>query len=543
MRKLRRARRKFLREQAKKHKNLKQKALTAGAAAAIVLYSGTGLHKAIAAAPPDAHQLPIAQDYDADLLSDTEEAAIGSNPVDPCQYNTGDVDGALLAQMCKQAIDLLPWEDEVTDPNQTYKKWWPQFGLVTCDICGSSMAMGPGQIVNPKLGKSIEFPFNMTLHYLEHGSFSYLGHYIEPGEMEGRIDVPLLLEILEIPFAGFEHRLPVNNDSDVDLLSDTEETAIGYQPFNDDQNKNTIQDGAELASRCSSIIDKLPWREEALPGQTYKWCDFQRGEETCDICGETVNMGPAGIVNPTLGIDVNCPLIAIHYMQHGSFSYAGDWHNGRLDVPLLLRALETRFPHEPNDHQLTVDGNDFDGDYLTDNEELQSELNMYETDQDDDITPDGIELAKQCEEIINGLPQSFPWDGGEEPNEIYVIRLECDGLEQCDICGQWIHMCGGKIINPKLGLQYPDANDPMSTEFLPDLALHYMKHGSFSLAGSEHTDRVNVPLLLQVLEMPQQCGHLGTIYLPGDSNKDCKEDFSDFADFTNKWLESTDPAE
>ncbi len=541
MRRLRRARQKFLKEQTKKHKNLKQKALTAGAAAAIALGSGAGLHKAIAATPPDAHQLPVAQDYDADLLSDTEEAAIGSNPVDPCQYNSSEVDGAVLAEICKTAIDLLPWENEVTDPNQTYKQWWPQLGLHTCDICGATMAMGPGVVVNPKLGITVNFPFNLTLHYLEHGSFSYLGQESVPGDVEGRVDVPLLLEALEIPFAGSEHRLPVDKDSDSDLLSDTEETAIGYKPFNGDQNKNTIQDGAELANRCGTIIDNLPWREEALPGQTYKWCDFQHGLETCDICGETVNMGPAGIVNPTLGIEVDCPLIAIHYMQHGSFSYAGDVHNGRLDVPLLLRALEIRFPYEPNDHQLQLYTPDSDGDLLDDNEELQSGLNMYDADQDDNITPDGIELAKQCVKVIEELPV---WDGqGQEPNEIYVIRLECDGLEQCDICGKWIHMCGGKIVNPKLGLQYPDANDPMSTEFLPDLALHYMSHGSFSLAGSEHTGRVNIPLLLQVLKMPQQCGHLGTIYLPGDSNKDCKEDFSDFADFANKWLKSTDPAE
>jgi len=450
------------------------------------------------------------------------------------------VDGAVLAQMCKHYIDLLPWEEDAL-PGQTYKNWCPMIGSHTCDICGAIMAMGPGYIVNPSLGKSIEFPFSMTLHYLEHGSFTYLGHYGAPPGEEERPDVPLLLEILEMPFEGFEHRLPVDNDSDSDLLSDTEETAIGYQPFDDDQNKNSIQDGTELANRCGAIIDNLPWKEEALPGQTYKWLIPTYGNETCDICGETVNMGPAGIVNPILGIDVNCPLIATHYMQHGSFSYAGNHHNGRIDVPLLLRALEIRFPYEPNDHQLQLYTPDSDGDLLDDNEELKSSLNMYDADQDNDITPDGIELAKQCAKVIEELPV---WDGqGQEPNEIYTIRLECDGLEQCDICGQWIHMCGGKIVNPKLGLHYPDANDPMSTEFLPDLALHYMKHGSFSLAGSDHTGRVNIPLLMQVLEMPQQCGHLGTIYLPGDFNKDCKEDFSDFADFANKWLESTDPAE
>ncbi len=397
MRRLRRAHQKFLREQAKKHKNLKQKALATGAAAAIALGSGAGLHKAIAAVPPDQHHLPVTQDYDTDLLSDSEESAIGYQPFEGDQNKNLVQDGAELANRCAAIIDNLPWREEAL-PGQTYKQWWPQMGLHTCDICGATMAMGPGVVVNPKLGITVDFPFNLTLHYLEHGSFSYLGHYGVPGDVEGRID-----------------------------------------------------------------------------------------------------------------------------------------------VPLLLRALENRFPYEPNEHQLQLYTPDNDGDLLDDNEELKSNLNMYDADQDDDITPDGIKLAKQCAKVIEELPV---WDGqGQEPNEIYVFRLECDGLEQCDICGQWIHMCGGKIVNPKLGLNYPDANDPMSTEFLPDLALHYMSHGSFSLAGSDHTGRVNIPLLMQVLEMPQQCGHLGTIYLPGDFNKDCKENFSDFADFANKWLESTDPAE
>jgi len=47
----------------------------------------------------------------------------------------------------------------------------------------------------------------------------------------------------------------------------------------------------------------------------------------------------------------------------------------------------------------------------------------------------------------------------------------------------------------------------------------------------------------KILEMPYVCGHLGTIHLPGDFNKDCTENFKDFADFADKWLQSTDPAQ
>jgi hypothetical protein len=49
--------------------------------------------------------------------------------------------------------------------------------------------------------------------------------------------------------------------------------------------------------------------------------------------------------------------------------------------------------------------------------------------------------------------------------------------------------------------------------------------------------------LTKILEMPRRCGDLGTIHLPGDSNKDCKVDFKDFAGLADKWLGCSDPNE
>jgi len=334
-----------------------------------------------------------------------------------------------------------------------------------------------------------------------------------------------------------EHELAVSQDADADLLANKEELAIGYRVFEPDQNRNEIPDGVELAKRCAADIDQLPWEGEAFPGETYKWCAFQYGLETCDICGTQVNMGPAGIVNPRLGLSVDCPLIAIHYMEHGSLSYAGDVHNGRLDVAALLRALEIRYPYESNDHQLPLYTNDLDGDLLADSEELAAGYNLYNPDQDEDLTPDGIELAKQCAAVIKELPHQYE----AEPNQTYRFCHELDGLEQCDICGQWIHMGGCAIINPKLALTYPDPNDPLEPLFLPDLTLHYMEHGSFSCAGTIHRGRANIALLVKVLEMPRRCGDLGTMYRPSDLNRDCNTDFVDFTSLADKWLQSTDP--
>ena len=101
------------------------------------------------------------------------------------------------------------------------------------------------------------------------------------------------------------------------------------------------------------------------------------------------------------------------------------------------------------------------------------------------------------------------------------------------ICGASVNMGWWEVVNPRLGL---------STDVY-DIVCHYMHHGSFTYDASLHgVGRINIPLLARILEMPLKCGHLGTVYLPGDFNRDCIESFKDFSDFAEKWLESTDPA-
>ena len=331
-----------------------------------------------------------------------------------------------------------------------------------------------------------------------------------------------------------KHELPVSQDVDTDLLADKEEIAIGYRVFRPDQNRNEIRDGVELAKRCAAVIEQLPWENEVTdPNQIYRWLTATFGMETCDICGATVNMGPAGVVSPRFGLHVDCPLIAIHYMEHGSFSYAGDVYNGRLNVAALLRALEVRYPYDPNEHQLPVNGNDLDEDLLTDSEELTADYELQDSDQNSNITPDGIELARQCAEVIDALPIRDP-NGTEIIYSLYKGGFLQRGLELCEVCGQVVNMGYWQVINPKLGLSIE----------VPLIVCHYMGHGSFSYSGSVHgKGRIDVPLLVKILEMPRRCGDLGTIYLPGDLNEDCRVNFADFAELTDKWLESTDPNE
>ena len=64
-----RTRRKIIRKRTK----FRKRAVAAGTAAAISLGTGMTLHKALAAFPPDIHQLAVAHDSDGDLLSDAEE--------------------------------------------------------------------------------------------------------------------------------------------------------------------------------------------------------------------------------------------------------------------------------------------------------------------------------------------------------------------------------------------------------------------------------------------------------------------------------------
>ena len=339
------------------------------------------------------------------------------------------------------------------------------------------------------------------------------------------------------------HQLPVSRDSDADLLSSPEETAIGYHHFISDQNRNEIPDGVELAHRCAAVINELPTyipdTAMPIPNQTYKIQHAMFGIEQCDVCGGEVNMGGFEIVNPELGMsypDPNDPLegaflpeLALHYMQHGSFDWHGDIHAGRVDIARLLRILELRFPDEPNEHILEITGSDFDGDTLTDIEELAAGFNLYDADQDDDLTADGTELAKQCAAAVDALPVFDP--NGPEVNAIYKVSYMQRGFENCSTCGEAVNMGYWQITNLRLGLSID----------VPVLALHYMGHGSFSYEGNVHEkSRIDLARLVRILEMPRQCGDLGTIYQPADLNRDCLVDSDDLTIFLEQWLQHID---
>jgi len=540
-----------------KHRRFRRRALAAGTAAAISLGTQLGTQRA-AAGGPDPHLLPVPADTDGDFLADTEEALLAYLKANPDQNRNDVLDGVELARLVAAAIDDLPTEPNAA-PGQTYRVEHPAFGLETCESCPTQINMGFVEIVNPVKHLTVACPY-ICLHYMEHGSFSYAGT-----EHDGRVDVPALAAALELrlPSEPDDHQLPVAADHDADLLSSPEESAIGYQPFDPDQNRNGIPDGVELAQKCALTVAGLP--EYHPPGdppeETYKIAHLLDGLEACHVCGAMIHMGGWEIVNPALNLkypDPNDPLermflpdLALHYMEHGSFDCYGQVHQGRVDIPRLLRVLGLRFPNDPNDHQLPLDysvkpvgqlapdANDYDGDLLADTEELAAGYNLYNPDQDANLIPDGIELAMQFAQAIDALPEYGPGPGIPEPTGPYKVNYLQRGLELCEVCGAEVNMGYWQVVNPRLGLSMD----------VHVIACHYMSHGSFSYSGLRidpphvpfHNGRIKLAVLGRILELPNRCGHLGSLYLPGDFNKDCRQDFIDLAWFAERWLQTTDP--
>jgi len=350
MRRLKRA----YKRQTQKRNKFRRRAIAAGTAAAITLGAGAGLNKALAKDKPVTitHQQPVARDADADLLADREETAIGYRPFIADQNRNEIADGVDLAQHCAAVINELPIYVPGTMmpiPNQTHKVVHSLFGIDRCDVCGQEVNMGGSEIVNPNLGMSYPDPNDpldgavlpdLALHYMEHGSFDCFGDV-----HAGRVDIARLLRTLELryPKDPNEHQLAITGDLDGDLMTDSEELAAGFNLYDIDQDDDLTDDGIELARQCAEVVDALPVFDPNGPevNAIYKVNFLQRGLENCETCGLAVNMGYWEITNLKLGRSMDVPVLALHYMEHGSFSYSGNVHEkSRIDLPGLVKILE-----------------------------------------------------------------------------------------------------------------------------------------------------------------------------------------------------------
>jgi hypothetical protein len=339
------------------------------------------------------------------------------------------------------------------------------------------------EVVNPKTGESCSIPY-IGKHFLEHGSFSYTGSL-----HSGRVAPPKLQ--VALTSQGDYHYVPVSPDTDQDRLSDQEEQDLKTDPQNPDEDQNGVVDGLELARHLAAEISALP--TAPTTDSVYRR-DFQlKGLERCAGCGETVNMGHLTVCNPQAELYAKLPYIALHYLEHGNFSFAGDVHGlGRAEVKLLADALRS-----PGPSHLRKTSGDTDSDGLKDREEDYFKTDKTAADTDIDGVPDGFQLARELGQAVEALPR-------QTNDTCYAVDHLLRGLVFCDVCGLALNMGWVEAINPKENLNLK----------VPYLALHAMSNGSFAYTAQ---DRLN-PVLLDLALRGDGTSH--QVLVAGDTDKD-----------------------
>lgn len=294
------------------------------------------------------------------------------------------------------------------------------------------------------------------------------------------------------------HWQPVPDDQDNDYLSYAEEILAGLDWARAYTTGEGVVDGVYLAQFLSGLIDALPDTPQA--DQPYKSFEYQYGTETCDICGQVINMGDVRLVNPERGLDVAMPIIALHYLEHGSLSYLGSVHDGRVDLSLVKRVLLA----EDESHHLTYPG-DVDGDGLFPEEETYLGTDPASPDSDGDSVKDGPQYFEGLVETLGGISRT------PSQTEPYVDEWRARGLETCEICGKTFNMGGMEIINPM-------ENTSLYCDYV---ALHYLAHGSARYDGSTNDGRL-LPVLLNTVLTGD--GHTHWLEVADDSDNDGLKD-------------------
>ena len=410
-----------------------------------------GVLKVVLESDGTAHRLEIYNDADKDGLPDQDEPFLGTDPENADSDGDGLVDGVQLARLLAAKIDSLP-RHECKDSVYVVEHYAK--GVEDCQVCGLSINMGYFEIINPKEKLKIDVPV-IAHHYMQCGGFRYEGDF-----NIGMVNMSLLKTVLEAD--GSEHHLPIYGDADNDGLQDDVEARFDCKVDNPDTDGNGVPDGVQLSQKL--------WREiEALPryvqdNQPYRLEFEMDGTDICAVCGTVVNMGFMEIHNPPEDFVVAIPYLALHYMEHGSFAYDGDYHSTRLIDP---RKPDCALHSDGTMHILPID-NDSDNDGLNDVEESHFDTDPRNPDSDSDGVVDGAELAKAYAAAIDSLP----CEAGD--NGLWVKHCGNRGVESCGICGKWENMGWLELINPKLD----------STMQIPYIAHHYMHHGSFAYDGS-----------------------------------------------------------
>ncbi|NIO28679.1 MAG: T9SS type A sorting domain-containing protein [Candidatus Latescibacteria bacterium] len=297
------------------------------------------------------------------------------------------------------------------------------------------------------------------------------------------------------------HWLYVADDLDQDYLSVAEEVISGNNWETSDTDENQILDGVQIALLLGQLINSPPLGVEIED-------HLLMGLEECFACGQEVNMGYMTIQHLWRGLSVDIPYIALHYLEHGSLGYYGFFHLGRVDLHALIKIL---MPHlGSTDHLLPTGGIDPDNDYLNTEEEPPFNTDPADADTDDDTVKDGPQVSEELLPLIAQLPREA------HPDQPYMLELQMDGVEQCEICGATFNMGLARIVNPLEGLSVN----------VPFVGLHTLAHGGFVFDGTYNDGRV-LPSVLKTVLSGDGTAHWVPVDLDsdGDGLTDAEEPF------------------
>jgi len=210
------------------------------------------------------------------------------------------------------------------------------------------------------------------------------------------------------------------------------------------------------------------------------------GFYNCPICGEAVNMGYVTVHNPMHVLEIDIPYMALHFMEHGSFSYIIGDDTTRVDIPLLNKTIA---PLDTLHHALATP-NDTDNDGLNETAEQYFDMEVDNPYTHDIGIDDGHEIAQALIENISILPV-IPSGTTPPGDSIYIVPIPVLGIEDCNICGRTLNMGMAYIHNPLQG----------SSITLPFMALHYMSHSRFVYDGTENQGEIDPIALCVLLEL------------------------------------------
>jgi len=271
------------------------------------------------------------------------------------------------------------------------------------------------------------------------------------------------------------HWVPVPGDEDNDFLTNSEELITGVFPSGETHT---------IAQNNKAIIDSLPRGVSANSCYVIEHPAY--GSYNCPICGEAHNMGYVTVHNPMHELEIDIPYMALHFMDHGSFSYIIEDDTTRIDIALLNKTIA---PLDTLHHALATP-DDTDNDGLNNTAEQYFDMEIDNPYTHNIGIDDGHEISQALIERISSLPV-VPSGTNPPADSIYIEPQLVYGVEDCAICGRTQNMGTATIHNPLQG----------TSMTFPFMGLHYMSHGRFVYDGTTNQGEIDPIALCVLLEM------------------------------------------